>query len=93
MNAGHGGQILLSQTTRDLVERNLTECVSMRDLGANRLKDLEHLSRDNTVLYFMNMYSSKRLRVTSRHSPPFSPRAKEAGACPRSFGEGNRVER
>jgi len=32
--AGHGGQVLLSQTTRDLVDRDL------RDLGEHRLKDL-----------------------------------------------------
>ncbi len=38
--AGHGGQVLLSQPTRDLVE------VEVRDLGLHRLKDLsasEHL--------------------------------------------------
>jgi hypothetical protein len=80
MNAGHGGQILLSQTTRDLVERNLTEGVSLRDLGARRLKDLEHLSRDNNVLYFMNIYSSKRLKVASRHSPPVFPLSKRGGS-------------
>jgi predicted ATPase/class 3 adenylate cyclase/DNA-binding CsgD family transcriptional regulator len=44
MNAGHGGQILLSQTTRDLVEHELPEGASLRDLGAHRLKDLEHKS-------------------------------------------------
>jgi len=44
MNAGHGGQILLSQTTRDLVEHELPEGASLRDLGAHRLKDLEHPS-------------------------------------------------
>jgi predicted ATPase/DNA-binding CsgD family transcriptional regulator len=44
MNAGHGGQILLSQTTRDLVEYDLPDAVSLRDLGAHRLKDLEQPS-------------------------------------------------
>jgi hypothetical protein len=29
--------------------------------------------RDNNVLYFMNIYSSKRLRVASRQSPPRFP--------------------
>src|SRR6266581_6239048 len=42
MSAGHGGQVLLSQTTRDLVEHDLPAGVSLRDLGAHRLKDLEH---------------------------------------------------
>ncbi len=41
-DAGHGGQILLSQTTRDLVEHDLLEGVSFRDLGEHRLKDLQH---------------------------------------------------
>jgi predicted ATPase/class 3 adenylate cyclase/DNA-binding CsgD family transcriptional regulator len=42
MNAGHGNQILLSQTTRDLVEHALPKGASLRDLGTHRLKDLEH---------------------------------------------------
>jgi predicted ATPase/class 3 adenylate cyclase/DNA-binding CsgD family transcriptional regulator len=42
MNAGHGGQILLSQTTCDLVEHALPHGASLRDLGTHRLKDLEH---------------------------------------------------
>src|SRR6266704_3918735 len=41
MSAGHGGQVLLSQTTRDLVEHDLPEGVSLRDLGAHRLKDFQ----------------------------------------------------
>jgi class 3 adenylate cyclase len=44
MSAGHGGQVLLSQTTRDLVEHDLPDEVSLRDLGAHRLKDLQHPS-------------------------------------------------
>ncbi len=38
--AGHGGQILLSQTTRDLVADVLPQGASLRDLGEHRLKDL-----------------------------------------------------
>src|SRR5437867_1833263 len=38
--AGHGGQVLLSQTTRDLVESELPFDVSLRDLGEHRLRDL-----------------------------------------------------
>ena len=40
MSAGHGGQVLLSQTTCNLVEFDLTDDVSVRDLGEHRLKDL-----------------------------------------------------
>src|SRR2546423_12094374 len=44
MNAGHGGPILAPQTPRDLVEHELPDGASLRDLGAHRLKDLEHKS-------------------------------------------------
>src|SRR5438067_5656323 len=39
--AGHGGQVLLSKETRDLVDRTLPQGVTIRDLGEHRLKDLE----------------------------------------------------
>ena len=38
--AGHGGQILLSDVTRKLVEEDLPEGVNLHDLGEHRLKDL-----------------------------------------------------
>jgi predicted ATPase/class 3 adenylate cyclase len=44
--AGHGGQVLLSESTRILVERGLPDGITLRDLGEHRLKDLpapEHL--------------------------------------------------
>ena len=41
MSAGHGGQVLLSRTTRDLVEQDLPAGVSLRDLGEYHLKDVE----------------------------------------------------
>ncbi len=41
-SAGHGGQILLSETTRALVGNQLPEGVSVRDLGSQRLKDIQH---------------------------------------------------
>jgi predicted ATPase/class 3 adenylate cyclase len=40
--AGHGGQVLLSEATRALVEHSLPDKVSLRDLGRHRLKDIEH---------------------------------------------------
>ena len=43
--AGHGGQILLSQTTRDLIEHDLPRDISLRDLGEHRLKDLAQAQR------------------------------------------------
>ncbi len=44
MSVGHGGQVLLSQTTRHLVEHHLPDRVSLRDLGEHRLKDLQQKS-------------------------------------------------
>src|SRR5919108_5991885 len=38
--AAHGGQVLLSGTTRALVEHALPEGASLRDLGEHRLKDI-----------------------------------------------------
>jgi class 3 adenylate cyclase len=41
-SAGHGGQILLSETTRALVGNNVPDGVSIRDLGQAQLKDIQH---------------------------------------------------
>ena len=40
LSAGHGGQVLLSSATQELVRDALPEGVSLRDLGERRLKDL-----------------------------------------------------
>jgi predicted ATPase/class 3 adenylate cyclase len=40
--AGHGGQVLLSDATRGLVEHDLPGGVTIRDLGSHRLKDIAH---------------------------------------------------
>jgi predicted ATPase/class 3 adenylate cyclase len=44
-NAGHGGQVLLSATTRALVEGSLPAGVTLRDMGEHRLKDLSRPER------------------------------------------------
>jgi class 3 adenylate cyclase len=41
-SAGHGGQILLSETTRALVGNNVPEGAAIRDLGQAHLKDIQH---------------------------------------------------
>jgi class 3 adenylate cyclase len=43
--AAHGGQILVSNATRELVEDDLPESVELCDLGAFQLKDLERPER------------------------------------------------
>jgi class 3 adenylate cyclase len=42
---GHGGQVLLSSPTRELVENDLPEGVSLRGLGLYRLKDIDSPER------------------------------------------------
>jgi class 3 adenylate cyclase len=41
-DAAHGDQVILSGATSALVERDLPEGASLRDLGEHRLKDLAH---------------------------------------------------
>lgn len=43
--AGHGGQVLLSSTTKELAGEELPTDISIRDLGERRLKDLEQPER------------------------------------------------
>jgi class 3 adenylate cyclase len=40
--AGHGGQILLTETTRALVGNNIPAGTEIRDLGETSLKDIQH---------------------------------------------------
>ena len=40
MSAGHGGQILLSEATYDLIKDQLPEQVELRDMGERRLKSI-----------------------------------------------------
>ena len=43
--AGHGGQVLLSQTARELLRDDPVPDVSLRDLGEHRLKDMDEPER------------------------------------------------
>jgi len=43
--AGHGGQVVLSDATRSLVEHDLPDGVTIRDIGTHRLKDIAHPER------------------------------------------------
>jgi class 3 adenylate cyclase len=56
-SAGHGGQVLLSETTRALVGAELPAGVSVRDLGEQKLKDVSteriyQLDFDGSPSYF-----------------------------------------
>ena len=43
--AGHGGQVLVSQTTRELLRDDPIPKVTMRDLGEHQLKDMDERER------------------------------------------------
>src|SRR2546421_10677630 len=67
MGAGHGGQVLLSQTTRDLVEHDLPAGVSLRDLGVHRLKDLQQKSHLSQLVVADFQASFPPLRTRDPH--------------------------
>ena len=48
--AAHGRQVLLSSSTRELVEDDLPEGVTLRDLGSYRLKDIDRPERISQVM-------------------------------------------
>jgi predicted ATPase len=63
--AGHGGQTLLSQATRDLLDRT----VELRDLGEHRLKDLSAPQR----LYQFGDEEFPPLKTMHRSNLPIQP--------------------
>ena len=42
MSAGHGGQVLVSLATQELIRDDMPEGVTLRDLGERRLRDMSH---------------------------------------------------
>ncbi len=92
MSAGHGGQILLSQTTRDLVEHDLPEGTSIQYLGVYGLKDiagatpLYQLSIVGLPDYFLPLTTSRaqnRLHAFSNQPTTFVGREQELAAISR----------
>jgi LuxR family transcriptional regulator, maltose regulon positive regulatory protein len=72
MNAGHGRQVLLSQTTRELVDHTLPEGVSLRDLGEHHLKDLQrpiHLSQLVIAGLAADFPPLKTIESSTQHDP------------------------
>jgi predicted ATPase/DNA-binding CsgD family transcriptional regulator len=75
MSVGHGGQVLLSRTTRDLVEHTLPEGLSLRDLGQHRLKDLQHPSHLSQLVIagLPNEFSPLLTLDSHLHNLPIQP--------------------
>jgi class 3 adenylate cyclase len=79
-SAGSGGQILVSETTRALVGNQLPEGVSVRDLGKQDLKDVQH----------EHVYELS-LEETKQHFPPLKGnRSSHADVLAEDFG--SRIE-
>lgn len=87
MSAAHGGQTLLSQTTRDLVAQHLPVGTFLVDLGEHRLKDLQrpsHLYQLSLEGLPTDFPSLKTLDTHPNNLPiqptPFIGREKEVAA-------------
>ncbi|HET7026447.1 MAG TPA: adenylate/guanylate cyclase domain-containing protein, partial [Candidatus Limnocylindrales bacterium] len=85
--AGHGGQVLVSQSTRDLVPGE-----ALRDLGSHRLKDLAAPER----IYQLGDATFPPLRTLDRSNLPLAPsplvgRQREVGELLALFREGRRL--
>ena len=75
MAAGHGGQILLSATTYELVRDQLPAGAALRDLGEHRLKDLirpEHIFQLTAVDLPLGVPGAEDVGSTSRQPTPAS---------------------
>ena len=90
MSAAHGGQVLLSPTTRQLVEQHLPAGTSLQDLGEHRLKDLQrpsHLFQLSLKDLPTNFPPLKTLDTHPNNLPiqptPFIGREKEVAAVSR----------
>jgi len=72
---GHGGQILLSETTAGLVREDLPDGTSLRYLGAHRLQDLTRPERVSQLLHPMlpDDFSPLASLDTRPHNLPIQP--------------------
>ena len=86
MSAAHGGQILLSQETGDLVDHQLPPGVSLKDLGEHRLKGMQRLEHLYQVC--APGLPQEFPAAGDRHHPPQQP-ARPADQLHRP-GEGDR---
>ena len=68
--AGHGGQVLVSQTTRELLRDDPLPDVSLRDLGEHHLKDLDEPERIYQLVARGLTSKSPPLKATA--STPFA---------------------
>ena len=85
LSAAHGGQVLLSLPTQELVRDQLPTQTSLRDLGEHRLKDLFRPERGlpacSLLGCLVDSASSDARRLPQQPPPPTNPphRAQERG--------------
>ena len=72
--AAHGGQVVLSSATRELVEDDLPEGVSLRELGLVRLKDIDRPERVSQLAAEGLRAEFPPLRGAEPVAPPRAPR-------------------
>ena len=70
-SAGHGGQILVSETTRALVGNDLPDGVTVRDLGKQNLKDVQ---REHVYELTLGEAPEKFPPLQTRHGDNFEKR-------------------
>jgi predicted ATPase/class 3 adenylate cyclase len=66
--AGHGGQVLVSESTRALVEHDLPKGIVLRDLGPQRLKDLQHAEQIYQLVLVGLPAEFPALKTLDRHA-------------------------
>lgn len=95
-SAGHGGQVLLSGTTCDLVEDELPDDVRVRNLGEHRLKDLDRPER----LFQLEIEGLpadfpplKTLESQPEHATPFDSREGELAQAAQAVVAAPRIPR
>jgi predicted ATPase/class 3 adenylate cyclase len=87
MSAGHGGQVLLSHTTQQLVREQLPPAIELRDMGRHSLKDLaqpEHIFQTVAPLLAADFPPLRTLNIRLNNLPsqvtPFIGRDREVSA-------------
>jgi YVTN family beta-propeller protein len=79
-SAAHGGQILLSHATREVVEDDLPAGVDLHDLGAHELKDLDRPARlfEAVVEGLGSSFPPPRTRAADPVAGPGAPQRRHA---------------
>jgi YVTN family beta-propeller protein len=94
--AAHGGQILVSKTTHDLLEDEELEAIDFKDLGEHRLKDFDRAERLFQVMVagLPTEFPSPRTGIAQRPAEtPFAGREDELAEATRAALGGRRLRR